>query len=200
MTDRPDDTDQTAPGPAPEAPEPESFEAAADLSLRAAVLELEKHASESGWDQPSRLFALVPTADLLKNEPSLAEVIEVDPDADLTGSLTPVEQEPVGDDDQLEELLTQVMWPAEVHGTAVIVERLVLPPSAGEIPDDPGAAQELAQNHPDRQEVRIVAGASRAGTTYCALRMKSHDDDFAVIEGVDLVPSLLQLLLATLEQ
>lgn len=197
MTDRSDDN---APEPATEVTEPESFEAAADLSLRAAVLELEKHASESGWDQAARLFALVPTADLLKNEPSLAEVIEVDPGADLTGSLTPVEQEPVGGDDQLEELLTQVMWPAEVHGTAVIVERLVLPPSAGELPDDPEAAQELAQNHPERQEVRIVAGASRTGTTYCALRMRSHDDDFAVIEGVDLVPSLLQLLLATLEQ
>lgn len=194
MTDRPDET-------APEtAPEGAGIQAAADLSLRAAVLELEKHAAESGWDQPARLFALVPTAELLANEPSLAEVIEVDPDADLTGSLTPIEQEPVGDDDQLEQLLTEVMWPAEVHGTAAIVERLVLPPSAGEIPDDPEAAAELAQNHPDRQEVRIVAGATRGGTTYCALRMRSHDDDFAVIEGVDLVPSLLQLLLATLEQ
>ena len=201
MTDRPDDRDATSTAPAPEAPpEGGEIQAAADLSLRAAVLELEKHAAESGWDQPARLFALVPTSDLLANEPSLAEVIEVDPDADLTGSLTPIEQEPVGDDDQLEELLTQVMWPDEVHGTAVIVERLVLPPSAGEIPEDPEAAAELAQNHPDRQEVRIVAGATRAGTTYCALRVRSHDDDFAVIEGADLVPSLIQLLLATLEQ
>lgn len=202
MTDRPADSadaeTDTETGPA--SPEGETIEAAADLSLRAAVLELEKHAAESGWDQPARLFALVPTADLLKNEPSLAEVIEVDPDADLTGSLTPIEQEPVGDDEQLEELLTQVIWPAEVHGTAAIVERLVLPPSVGEIPDDPEAAAELAQNHPDRQEVRIVAGATRTGTTYCALRVRSHDDDFAVIEGTDLVPSLLQLLLATLEQ
>ena len=198
MTDRPDDQATAPPVEAP--PEGGEIQAAADLSLRAAVLELEKHASESGWDQPARLFALVPTSDLLANEPSLAEVIEVDPDADLTGSLTPIEQEPVGDDEELEELLTQVMWPDAVHGTAVIFERLVLPPSAGEIPDDPDAAQELAQNHPDRQEVRIVAGATRAGTTYCALRVRSHDDDFAVIEGVDLVPSLIQLLLATLEQ
>ena len=197
MTDRPDDITAE---PAASAGEGEAFQAAADLSLRAAVLELEKHASESGWDQPSRLFALVPTADLLANEPSLAEVIQVDPNADLVGSLTPIEQEPVGDDDQLEELLTQVMWPAEVHGTAAIVERLVLPPSVGEVPDDPEAAAEMAQTHPERQEVRIVAGATRAGTTYCALRVRSHDDDFAVIEGVDLVPSLLQLLLATLEQ
>jgi hypothetical protein len=197
VTDLPADPDHTVDQTPAQG---EEFQAAADLSLRGAVLELEKHAAESGWDQPARLFALVPTADLLANEPSLAEVIEVGPAADLTGSLTPIEQEPVGDDDQLEELLTQVGWPDEVHGTAVIVERLVLPPSVGEIPDDPEAAQELAQSHPERQEVRIVAGATRAGTTYCALRMRSHDDDLSVIEGTDLVPSLLQLLLATLEQ
>ena len=57
------------------------------------MLEIEKHAAERGWDQPARLFALVPTADLLANEPGLAEAIGVDPDADLTGSLTPIEQE-----------------------------------------------------------------------------------------------------------
>ncbi len=177
----------------------EELRPAADLALRGAVLELEKHAAETGWDQPARLFALVPTATLLADEPSLAEVIGVDPDADLTGSLTPVEQEPVGDDESLEELLVQVMWPADVHGTAVIVERLVLPPSAGEIPEDPEQAQQLVQTHPERQEVRIVAGATRTGSTYCALRVRSHDDDFALIEGVDVVPSLLELLLGTLE-
>lgn len=110
-----------------------------------------------------------------------------------------MEQEPVGDDESLEELLVQVMWPADVHGTAVIVERLVLPPSAGEIPEDPEQAQQLVQTHPERQEVRIVAGATRTGSTYCALRVRSHDDDFALIEGVDVVPSLLELLLGTLE-
>ena len=34
-------------------------------SLRAAVLEIEAHAAEAGWDQPARLYALVPTADLV---------------------------------------------------------------------------------------------------------------------------------------
>ena len=54
--------------------------------------------------------------------------------------------------------------------------------------------------HPDRQEVRIVAGATRAGATYCALRLRAHDDDQSVVGGVDLVPQLLQLLGATLEE
>lgn len=89
-------------------------------------------------------------------------------------------------------------WPEEVLGTAVIVERLVLPPSVGDLPDDASEAQELAQTHPDRQEVRMIAGATRAGSTYCALRLRSHDDAFAVIEGPDLVPALLELLQGTL--
>ncbi len=87
------------------------------------------------------------------------------------------------------------MWPAGVAGCAAVVERLVLPPDAdAELPDDPAAAEEFAREHPDRQEVRIVAGATRAGSTYCALRLRAHDDDQSVVGGADLVPGLLELL------
>lgn len=191
MTDEPTDptADPTA-DPGPLAP-------AADLALRGAVLELERHAAEAGWDQPARLFALVHTEELLANEPGLAGVLEVDPDADLTGSLTPIEQDDLPPDMPLEQLLGEMMWPDAVHGTAAIVERLVLPPTV-ELPDDQAEAQELAESHPERQEVRMVAGATRAGSTYCALRLRAHDDDFSVIEGPDLVPALLELLLSTL--
>ncbi len=175
----------------------EELAPAADLALRGAVLELEKHAAGEGWDKPARLFALVHTEELLANEPGLAEMLEVDPTADLTGSLTPIEQDEVPPDMPLEQLLSEMMWPEAVHGTAAIVERLVLPPTV-ELPDDESAAQELAESHPERQEVRMVAGATRTGSTYCALRLRSHDDDFAVIEGPDLVPALLELLLSTL--
>lgn len=172
---------------------------AVDLGLRAAVLELEQHASTQGWDQPARLYALVPTADLLASEPALADVLGLSPDADISGTLTPIEQEELPAGTPVEEVLSQVMWPDEVFGTAVVVERLVLPPSVGELPEDASAAQELAQTHPERQEVRMIAGATRAGGSYCALRLRSHDDDFAVIEGPDLVPALLELLHATLQ-
>ena len=85
-------------------------------------------------------------------------------------------------------------------GCAAVVERLVLPPDADEqIPDDPKSAEEFAREHPDRQEVRIVAGVTRAGATYCALRLRAHDDDQSVVGGADLVPGLLELLSATLE-
>ena len=170
-----------------------------DLPLRAVVLEIERHAAEAGWDQPARLFALVATADLLAQEPGLAAAVGVDPDADLTGSLTPVEQEELPPGQPVEEFLTQLMWPDEVLGAAVVVERLVLPPSVGELPEDPSSAQQLAESHPDRQEVRMVAAATRTGSTYCALRLRSHDDAFAVVEGPDLVPALLELLKSTLD-
>lgn len=172
----------------------------AEQALKTAVREIEAYAAEAGWDQPARLFALVPTADLLQREPGLAEALGVGADT-APESLTPVEQEPVPADQQVEDVLGQIMWPAEVFGCAAVVERLVLPPSVdGELPEDPEAAQEFAAEHPDRQEVRIVAAATRAGATYCALRLRSHDDDFSVLESRDLVPALLELLSDTLEQ
>ncbi len=179
------------------AEDPERLAPAADLALRAAVLELERHAVESGWDRPARLFALVLTEELLANEPGLAGMLEVDPSADLTGSLTPIEQDELPADVPLEQLLTEMVWPEAVHGTAVIVERLVLPPSV-ELPEDDAEAQAVAESHPERQEVRMVAAATRSGSTYCALRLREHDEDFSVIEGPDLVPALLELLLSTL--
>jgi hypothetical protein len=184
-TDQPTDAEELAP--------------AADLPLRAAVLELEKHAADSGWDQPARLFALVHTEELLANEPGMAEMLGVDPAADLTGSITPIEQDELPPDVPLEQLLTEMSWPDSVHGTAVIVERLVLPPTV-DLPDDDAAAQQVAETHPERQEVRMVAGATRTGSTYCALRLRAHDDDFSVIEGPDLVPALLELLKSTLDE
>jgi hypothetical protein len=170
-----------------------------DPVLRAAVREIEAHAAEAGWDQPARLYALVPTSDLVQREPALAAAMGLD-DVDGAGSLTPVEQDEVPQDKPLESVLDQIMWPAEVFGCAAVVERLVLPPGAdAQLPDDPRSAEEYAAQHPDRQEVRIVAGATRDGSTYCALRLRSHDDPLSVLEAPDLVPALLELVRGTLE-
>jgi len=164
-----------------------------------AVREIEAHASEAGWDQPARLYALVPTSDLLVREPALAAAMGLD-EASAAGSLTPVEQDDVPLDKPLESVLEQIMWPPEVFGCAAVVERLVLPPEADQqLPDDPRSAEQYAAEHPDRQEVRIVAGATRDGSTYCALRLRSHDDAFSVLESPDLVPALLELVRSTLE-
>ena len=170
-----------------------------DPALASAVLEIEQHAARAGWDQPARLYALVPTADLLAREPALAAAMGLD-DASAAGSLTPVEQDHTPVDRSLEDVLGEIMWPAEVFGCAAVVERLVLPPEVDDqIPENPEAAEEFAATHPDRQEVRIVAGATREGATFCALRFRSHDDPTSVVESPDLVPALLELLLSTLE-
>ena len=130
--------------------------------------------------------------------PALAAAMGLD-DASADGSLTPVEQDQLRPDQPLEGVLEQITWPEGVSGCAAVVERLVLPPGVDDqLPEDPTAAEEFAREHPDRQEVRIVAGATRGGSTYCALRLRAHDDDLSVIEGSDLVPALLELLQSTL--
>jgi hypothetical protein len=173
-----------------------AFDPGSDPALAAAVLEIESHIAAGGWDQPARLYALVETAQLVRHEPALAAAMGLDSSA-ARGSLTPVEQEVP--EDALERVLETIMWPSGVAGCAAVVERLVLPPDVDpEIPEDTAAAVDFAREHPLRQEVRIVAGATRAGATYCALRLRAHDDDQSVVGGAELVPGLLELLAETL--
>jgi hypothetical protein len=185
------------PGPDPELGSLGELIEGVDPALAAAVLEIEQHIAASGWDQPARLYALVPTAELVAKEPVLAHAMGLD-EAAAAGSLTPVEQDPV--DADLERSLESIAWPPGVAGCAAVVERLVLPPDAeADVLDDPAAATAYARQHPDRQDVRIVAGATRAGATYCALRMRAADDDQQVLAGAELVPGLLALLRETLQ-
>ncbi|WP_249423949.1 PPA1309 family protein [Nocardioides coralli] len=169
-----------------------------DPALAAAVLEIEGHVADSGWDQPARLYALVDTTRLLDREPTLAASTGLG-DQPVAGSLTPVEQDQLPPDRPLESVLEQISWPDGVSGCAAVVERLVLPPDVDDIPADRAEAEQFAREHPDRQEVRIIAGATRAGATYCALRLRAHDDAQSVVTGTDLVPGLLELLTTTLE-
>ena len=163
-------------------------------TLADAVREIEAHVAQSGWDQPARLFALVENRDLLSRQPDLAGQV-----GDSDG-LTPVEQE-LEAEQPLEDLLSQIAWPEQVSGCAAVVERLVLPPDAdGRVPTDSLEAEEYAREHPDRQEIRLVAAALRGGATYCALRLRAHDDEESLLTGDDLVPALLELLRETLEE
>jgi hypothetical protein len=171
-----------------------------DPALASAVLEIEQHIAGGGWDQPARLYALVPTAELVEKEPVLAHAMGLDESA-AAGSLTPVEQDQLGADADLERSLESITWPPGVTGCAAVVERLVLPPDAeATVLDDPAGAAAYARQHPERQDVRIVAGATRAGATYCALRLRAADDDQSVLTGAELVPGLLALLRDTLEE
>lgn len=167
--------------------------------LAKAVLEIESFVAGQGWDQPARLFALVETRELLETQPDLAASAGLDPQAPA-GALTSVEQESPTEQ-PLEDLLEQIVWPEPVSGCVAVLERLVLPPEVDdEIPEDPDEAGEFARHHPRREEVRLVAGVTRAGETFCALRMRSHDDDESVVDGSDLVPGLLALLADTFDE
>jgi hypothetical protein len=168
------------------------------IGLRVAVVEVERHASGSGWDQPAQLYALVSTAELASAEPELAAELGIsDGTADL---FTPVEQELDDHTESLEQLLGGITWPETVAGALAIVERVVLPPEAeAGVPDDVLAAAAFAAEHPDREEVRVAVGVLRSGQAHCVLRMRSHDDDQAVIHGTDVVPALVQALRETLD-
>ncbi len=161
------------------------------------TLELEQHAAEAGWDQPPRLFALVETADLLHREPQLADRLGL---ADgEPGALTPVDQGDLPEHDSLDSLLAGIAWPAEVLGTALSVERLMVPPAVEkDMPQDEGEALSWLAAHPERQEVRIVVAVLRDGSRSAALRMRAHDDETSVLTGRDLVPGLADALAETL--
>ena len=169
-----------------------------DPALASAVLEVEAHVGREGWDQPSRLYALVDTQRFVAAEPAMAQAMGI-ADAVVPGSMTAIEQEQFAADNPIEEALESIVWPPTVDGCAVVVERLVLPPEVDdEIPTDAVEAAAFARQHPLRQEVRMVAGATRTGSTYCALRLKAHDNEESVVDGTDLVPGLIELVLATL--
>jgi hypothetical protein len=166
--------------------------------LTRAVVEIERHVAASGWDQPPVLFALVETEDLLRREPQLAAQIGLEAGAAAAGSLTPVEQEPLGDG-ALDDVLGRIMWPEDVLGCALVQEVLVLPPEseAGLPEEDPA---DYVAGHPDRRELRLAVGVLRDGSCSAALRVRPGKDDEEpeVLIGADLAPNLSSALLATL--
>jgi hypothetical protein len=165
--------------------------------LPAAVREIEAHVAAAGWDQPAALYALVPTDELLARERQLAVSMGLDTTT-AAGSLTPVAQEPLPSGQSFERSLEQVGWPADVVGAAVVLERVVLPPAVEHrVPPDPAQAERYAATHPDRQDVRMAAGVLRDGRAYCVLRVRSHDD--AIVEGPALIPDLVRILGATMQ-
>ncbi len=167
------------------------------LRLVEVVREVEKFVAELGWDQNPRLFALARTAELVQLEPALAEALGAqaqDPD-----SLTPIEQDTLDASKPLDEVLATTMWPPDVVGAALVLERLMLPPQAETtLPtDDDGSLAQLIADHPDRQDVRMAVVVLRDGQRECAIRLRSHDDDASVLLGPNLVPRLADALAAT---
>ncbi|MFL6138553.1 MAG: PPA1309 family protein [Frankiaceae bacterium] len=185
--------------------------------LTAVAVEIEQHAAASGWDQPPRLFALVPTAELVQKEPDIAAQLGIAVDADRPDALTPVEQDDLPEG-PLDEVLAGITWPPEVAGCALASEAVVLPPGAED--DAPaGDDDELAAwaaGHPDRRDVRIAVAVLRDGSTGAALRIRAAGGDAGaagdigdevdgadgtgdeLVTGDDLAPNLAEALRATL--
>lgn len=168
-----------------------------NVRLDRLTLDLERHAAADGWDRPARLFALVETGELHRREPRLAQELALA--AGDPGGLTPVDQGDLPDHTSLDGLLGGISWPVEVLGTAITVERLMVPPAVeDDMPRDEGAALRWLGEHPARQEVRLVVAALRDGSRSAALRMRAHDDETSVLTGADLVPGLADALASTL--
>ena len=173
-------------------------------ALARAVIELEEHAAQRGWDAPVGIFALVRTAAALEQDPALAEVLD---DAALAEArrdpqaLTMIEQENLPAAADLEDLLAQIAWPSTVDGTALVVERVVLPTEAEQEAaaiQDPQERLGFLSERPDREDVRMVVGVLRTGESWCAVRSRAQDSADRVVSGDALVPGLIEALGSTL--
>ena len=172
-------------------------------ALARAVVELEAHVAQRGWDAPAGIFALVRTAAALEQDPALAELLD---DAALAParrdpqSLTMVEQENLPMAADLEDLLGRLAWPQTVDGVALAVERVVLPTEAereaAAIPD-PQERLAFLSARPDREDVRMVVGVLRTGESWCAVRSRTRDSADRVVSGDMLVPGLIEALGST---
>lgn len=166
--------------------------------LSIAALDTERHVASGGWDQNPRLFALVPTAELVQREPHLRAQLQ---GHDLVaGALSAVEQENLPPTANLESLLGGIAWPDTVVGAALAVERIVVPPEAErDLPLHPDAAVDALAAHPSRQDVRLLVAVTRDGRSLCLLRQRAHDSDDQIAVGEDIAPGLVHALKATLQ-
>ncbi|MFV0407980.1 MAG: PPA1309 family protein [Propioniciclava sp.] len=165
-------------------------------ALVAALAEIERHIGSTGWDQPARLFALVPTQELMAAEPTLAAQLHRPGGVDAA-TLSSIEQDDFHAGEDVMDALARIQWPAAVHGVALSLERFFLPTTAAvTLPPDPDQAAEVVANHDAREEVRVVVGALRSGETYGLARVRTHPEDLLAAE--DLVPGLAAALARTL--
>ena len=164
-----------------------------DDALVAALLEIERHVGTAGWDQPARLFALVPTDELLAAEPGLAAQLSAEYPA---GHLSSVEQEGFHEGRDLMSALAHIAWPVTVAGCVLAVERSFLPAALEDDIPEEGAAEFVA-GHPERHDVRVVTGALRQGSRHSIARLRSNPTE--LLGGESMVPGLAAALAATLD-
>lgn len=198
MTDSPLPTEAT-PDPDAAHPDPEVDERAD--ALLAALVELERHVSQSGWDQKARLFALVHTDEVVAAEPQLAAQLGLRTSAEgaPVDALTAIEQEELEGGEGVLADLGSIVWPDTVFGCALALERAFLPADAeADLPPEPEAAAAYVAEHPRREEVRVVVGVDRDGHRHGVARLVSQPDE--LLGAPDLVPGLADALAHTLNE
>ena len=156
-------------------------------ALARCVHEVVDHIDAEGWDQPPKLYALVPTEMLAAAEPGLLDQLAEG------AEYTPIEQESlpediIGGSRALDEFLATTHWPESVQGCILVQEIVVLPPEAESDLDhatapvltDQHAADEVARltadAHPDRREARLFVGVLRDGPSLSLLQMRPDED------------------------
>ncbi|OLT28573.1 hypothetical protein BJF82_03090 [Kytococcus sp. CUA-901] len=167
--------------------------------------ETEQHVAADGWDQRERVFALVPTADLVAAEPSLADALAG------AGRYSSIEQE-LPEGVELEEYLGRLAWPRSVTGCALAVERLRAAPAAeGQTADEAGGTASgdglgdtaseggSGDTAPGTEPVRLLVVATREGERFTLVRFAAHDSDDAVAVGAEVGTDLQAALATTLE-
>ncbi|WP_242491674.1 PPA1309 family protein [Actinomyces minihominis] len=168
----------------------------ASAALRKVTEEIEAGAARLGWDRPPAVYALVPTRQLLET-PDIPEDVLNDLREAWDGTsehLSAILQDSIPND-ELEETLPKLAWPETVFGSALTVERIIVPPEVeDEAPEDPEAALEFISSHPARTDVRLTIGVTRDGDSWCAVRARTFDDPNRVGKGENLVPALVEAL------
>lgn len=150
-------------------------------ALEQTTRDLDIHVAAQGWDQPTRLFAISDTRELIEREPSLA--------SQLSGSAadspwTTIEQEGLPAHTDLDELLRGIGWPPSVEGVAVSAERIMVSP--------------VGSDRESQHELRLTMAVLRDGSRCTVLRLREHDSPETVIVGTDLITGLGDLLMHTL--
>jgi hypothetical protein len=113
------------------------------------------------------------------------------------GALTAIEQDEFVSSGDLTRDLAHLEWPETVYGCALATVQMFLPADTdADLPADPQVAAEAVASHPQRQEIRVVVGADRAGNRHGVARLAAQPDELLGVP--DLVPGLAAALAHTL--
>lgn len=145
-----------------------------------ALAQCAAYAAELPWDSPDLLFALVPTAELMRQAPDLVSEGDDSP-------LSPVLQELDDPTADTATVLAGIGWPEAVAGTALVTEITVVSPDG-----DDGAGR----------RARLIGGALRTGQRLALLALEAvdADDPNHLRTHPELAPELLDALAATFDE